>query len=88
MTAWRLLSTNASNIRDRGEFEPFIYKVRSCARVKKRLVRKRKPSLHAAAFDTEIIWSLQERSESKVTPNIDILSWNSNELESKGMSGR
>ena len=56
--------------------------------MKNRLVRKRKPSLHAAAFATEIIWSFQERSEPKVTPNIDILLRNSNELESKEMSGR
>ena len=56
--------------------------------MKKRLVRKRKPSLHAAAFTTEIIWSFQERSEPKVRPNIDILSRNSNELELKEMSGR
>ena len=55
--------------------------------MKKRLVFKRKPILHAAAFATEIIWSSQERSEHKVTPNIDILSRNSNELESKEMSG-
>ena len=56
--------------------------------MKNGLVRKRKPSLHAAAFATEIIWSLQERSELKVTLNIDILSRNSNEVESKEMSGR
>ena len=54
--------------------------------MKKRLVRKRKPSLHAAAFATEIIWSFQERSEPKATPNMDILSRNSKELESKVMS--
>ena len=34
--------------------------------IKKGLVRKRKPSLHAAAFATVIIWSFQERSEPKV----------------------
>ena len=56
--------------------------------MKKRLVWKRKSSLHAAAFATEIIWSFQERSEPKVTVKIDILSRNSNELESKEMSGR
>ena len=55
--------------------------------VKKCLVRKIKPSLHAAAFATEI-WSFQERPELKVTPNIDIMTRNSNELESKEMSGR
>ena len=51
--------------------------------VKKRLVRKRKSSLHAAAFATEVMWS-----DLKVAPNIDILSQNSNELETKEMSGR
>ena len=56
--------------------------------MKKRLALKRKPSLHAAAFAIEIIWSLQERSEPKVTPNIDVLSRNSNDLESKEMPGR
>ena len=40
------------------------------------------------SFTTEIIWSFQERSEPKGTPNIDILSRNSNELESKEMSGK
>ena len=45
------------------------------------------PSLHAAAFAAEIIWSFQERSEPKVTSEIAILSQNSNELESKEMSG-
>ena len=52
--------------------------------MKKRLVRKRGEK----AFGTENIWSFQERSEPKVTPDIDILSRNSNELESKEMSGR
>ena len=33
-------------------------------------------------------WSFHERSEPKVTPNIDILSRNSNELKSKEMSER
>ena len=56
--------------------------------MKKIVVRKRKSSLHATAFATEIIWSFQERSEPKVTPSIDILSRNSNELESKEMSGK
>ena len=65
-----------------------LFNVRSWVGMKKRLVRKRKPSLHAASFPTEIIWSFQERSEPKVTPNIDILSRNSNELESKEMSVR
>ena len=39
-------------------------------------------------FSTEIIWSFQERLEPKVTPNINILSRNSNELESREISGR
>ena len=64
-----------------------LYKVRSWVGVKKRLVRKRKPSLHGAAFATEIILSFQERSEPKVTPSIDILSRNSNVIKSNEMSG-
>ena len=55
---------------------------------KKRLVRNEKSSLLDAAFATEIIWSFHERSESKVTPNIDILSRNSNDIESKEILGR
>ena len=33
-------------------------------------------------------WSLQEKSDPRVTPSIEILSLNSSELESKDMSGR
>ena len=40
------------------------------------------------AIAIEVMWLFQERSEPKGTPNIDILSQNSNELESKEMSGR
>ena len=42
-----------------------------------RLSLKRKPSLHAAAFAAEVMWSFQERSDPKVTLNIAILSQNS-----------
>ena len=54
--------------------------------VKKRLDQKRKPSLDA--FYTKVMWSFQERGHPGVTPNIAILSQNSNELKSMEMSER
>ena len=55
---------------------------------KKRLIRKRKATLHAVVFATQVMWSFQKRSDHRVTPKIDILFQNYNEHESKEMSAR
>ena len=44
--------------------------------------------MRAEALAAVEIWSFQERSDPRVTPSIEMLSLNSNELESNDMSGR
>ena len=76
MNAWRLLSTNASNIRDRREFEPCKVDGKKLSGGEKAFGPEKKTKLDYMVIPRKVI------------PNIDIMSQNSNELESKEMSGR
>ena len=44
--------------------------------------------MHSVVLAADVIWSIHKRSDPRATPNIDILSLNSSELESNDMPGR